>query len=52
MAKKMYPSAKQTLAILTQVNEKYNCKEIPQIITTTNGTYKQSGHHITITKSK
>ena len=52
MAKKFYPLANQTSGILTQVNQTYEGKDIPQIITTTGSFYKQSGQNIKITNSK
>lgn len=52
MRKKNYKLQNETLDILTQPNETYTGKDIPQTITTTAGIYVQSGQTIKIYKPK
>ena len=52
MSKKFYPIVNETLSIVTQVNQTYNGKEIPQAITTTAGVFVQSGKSIKTSNSK
>ena len=52
MAKITYTIVNQMLSIVTQVNQTYNGKEIPQTITTTAGVFVQIGKNIKISNSK
>ncbi len=52
MSKKSYAIANQKPNILTPPNETYNGKEIPTIITTTEGVFVQSGKSIKIFNTK
>lgn len=51
MSKKYYPIVNDTLSIVTQVNQTYNGKEIPQTIMTTAALFVQSGPNIKICNS-
>jgi hypothetical protein len=48
MHKKKYPKVNTDLNILTQLNQTYNGKEIPTVITTTTGVFMQSEQSIKI----
>lgn len=52
MHKKSYPLENETLNIVTPPNETYKGKEIPTVITTTEGVYVQSGRSIKICNSE
>ncbi len=52
MRKKSYPLENESFGIVTQVNQTYNGKEIPQTITTTAGVYVQSGQSIKIPENQ
>jgi hypothetical protein len=52
MSKKSYPLPNQTLNILTPPNSTYDNKEIPLVLTTTEGVFVQSGRSIKIYNSK
>ncbi len=52
MRKNSYPLENETLNIVTPPNETYEGKEIPTVITTTEGVYVQSGKSLKIFKAK
>lgn len=51
MSKKYFTLENETLGLVTQVNQTYNGKEIPQTIMTTAGLFVQSGPNIKICNS-
>jgi hypothetical protein len=52
MSKKIYKVENETLGILTPPNETYNGKEIPVVVSTTEGVYVQYRESLKISNSK
>lgn len=46
MSKKTYTTENEMLSILTPPNETYNGKQIPVVVSTTEGVFEQSGQSI------